>query len=132
MTNFTKLSCSQFNPQPKPEKIVKAKVPYKFKKKPTGEKEIFESIWFERGAYSEISGTHLGEFNICYFAHILPKGQNKFPRFKLRMDNICLMTLAEHTAFDSYRSKCIGKEWEWLYLKEAELKEEYKFLSPEK
>ncbi len=42
------------------------------------------------------------------------------------------MTLAEHTAWDGYRSICIGLEWKWLFYKEEELKEEYKKLYPPK
>ncbi len=83
---YVKLTSGTFKPCPKPEKVIKEKKAYKFKKKPTGEKNLFEKIWEERGPYSEISGQYLGEFNICYFAHILPKGKNKYPLFKLRPD----------------------------------------------
>ena len=132
MTKYVKLTCNRFTPDIKPDKVIKAKAPYKYKKKPTGEKEIFEAIFAERGPYSQISGQFLGDFNPSLFAHILPKGQNKYPKFKLNPDAICLMTIIEHHNWDNARHKCTGPEWNWLYEKEAELKEEYKLLYPEK
>lgn len=134
MANFVKFSgTSKFVPDPKPEKVVKAKPMFSVKKrKPTGEAEIFRRIWLERGPYSQISGIYLGEYNVCFFAHIIPKGQNKYPNFKLREDNLCLMSLSEHTAWDGYRSKCNGKEWCWLLDKEVELKAIYKEMFPSK
>ncbi len=132
MTKYVKLSCNTFKPDLKPLKVEKAKKPYSFKKKPTGEIDVFKNIWEERGPYSEISGTFLGEFNVCYFIHILPKGKNKFPHFKLRPDNIILGSLAEHHNFDNARYKCVGPEWQPLFQKESDLKEEYKILHPDK
>ena len=130
---FQKFNANNFRPDPKPEKAVKAKSAFSIKKrKPTGEAEIFRRIWSERGPYSQVSGQYLGEYNVSFFAHIIPKGQNKYPNFKLREDNICLMMLSEHVAWDGYRSKCIGKEWEWLYEKEDELKVLYKEMFPSK
>jgi hypothetical protein len=129
---YVKLTSGAFKPCPKPEKIIKEKKAYTFKKKPTGEKELFETIWEQRGPYSEISGQYLGEFNVCYFMHILPKAKNKYPHFKLNPDNIVLGTLQEHFNFDNARHKCTGPEWQKIFDKEAELKEEYKFLYPSK
>lgn len=132
MTNYTKLTCTRFTPDLKPEKVIKPKKAYKYKKKPTGEAPMFQNIWEERGPYSEISKEFLGEYNVCYMAHILPKGQNKFPKFKLNPENIVILSLAQHTAWDGYRSKCTGPEWDWLYQKESFLKAQYKILYPEK
>lgn len=105
---------SKFNPQPKPEKTEKKKKSYKYKKKPTGELELFKHIWEQRGPYSQISGTYLGEFNVCYFAHIIPKAKNKFPEFKLNQDNIYLMTFDEHFMWDNRYHKCTGQEWDMI------------------
>ena len=132
MTKFVKLQCNTFKPDLKPEKVIKVKKAYTYKKKPTGEAPLFAEIWSDRGPYSEINNEHLGEYNVCYMAHILPKGQNKYPHFKLNPDNICIMSLAQHTAWDGYRSKCTGPEWGWLFAKEAILKEQYKILYPGK
>ena len=132
MANFVKLSCNTFNPQPKPQKVIKPKKGLSYKKKPTGEKEIFEKIWEERGPYSEISNEHLGEFCIAYFAHILPKGQNKYPKFKLEPLNICIMSFDQHHLWDNDRSKCAGPEWRWLHEEEDILKERYAELHPSK
>jgi hypothetical protein len=118
--------------KPKPEKVIKEKKAYTFKKKPTGERELFESIWEQRGPYSEVNGEYLGEFNVSYFAHILPKAMNKYPGFKLNPNNICIMSFFQHFNFDNARHKCTGPEWQKIFDKEAELKEEYKFLYPSK
>ncbi len=127
-----KLSFNNFRPDPKPEKVIKPKKGYTFKKKPTGEIEIFKSIWEERGPYSQIDGSYLGEFNVSFFMHIIPKGQNKYPHFKLKPDNICLAHIIHHHNWDNARHKCTGPEWNWLYAKESELKEEYALLYPSK
>lgn len=132
MRVFRELNCTVFKPDPKPEKKVKAKTPYKFVKKPTGEKALFEKIWSERAHNSQVSGEWLGEFNVSYFAHILPKGQNKYHHFKLNPRNIYLMTYEEHHNWDNNRAKCVGKEWKLLKLIEEELKEEYKLKYPSK
>ncbi len=124
---FEQLNRGTFG-DPKPEKKEKVKKKYVFKKKPTGEKNLFEEIWKTRGAYSQISGEYLGEFNICYFAHVIPKGKNKYPHFKLYAQNIILMTLQQHHNWDNARHKCIGKEWDFMYELESSLKEQYKLL----
>lgn len=123
---------SKFNPQPKPEKTVKTKKSYTYKKKPTGELELFKSIWQERGPHSEISGQYLGEFNICYFAHILPKAKNKYPHFKLNPDNICIMSFDEHFIYDNQFHKCNTTDWNWIIEKKAKLKFEYEYLYSKK
>ena len=129
---YIKATFNRFTPDLKPEKVIKPKTAYKFKKKPTGEKDIFDKIWSEREHVSEINGEPLGEFNVFFFAHILPKGKNKYPHFKLREDNTCLMTIAQHHNWDNARHKCTGPEWNWLYEKEASLKDEYAILHPSK
>lgn len=121
---------STFNPQPKPEKGEKVNKQYKYKKKPTGELEVFKKIWDERGPYSQVSGQYLGEFNICHFAHIIPKAKNKYPHFKLNPENICLMTFDEHFLYDNQNHKCNTDEWIWVHDIKDKLKEQYLQLHP--
>jgi hypothetical protein len=125
MTFYGKASLISFG-DPKPEKKEKVKKVYRYKKKPTGEKEVFEKIWKTRKAFSQILGQFLGEYNVSYFAHVLPKAQNKYPEYKLNPQNIVLMTLQEHHNWDNARHKCTGTEWKWVYELEASLKEQYK------
>lgn len=132
MTNFVKLSCNTFNPQPKPEKVIKVKKGLSYKKKPTGELPMFYKIFEERGPYSEINGEFLGEFNVCFFLHILAKGKNKYPEFKLLEENIVLGSLKQHHDFDNARYRCVDPGWQKVFEKEAELKERYKLLYPSK
>lgn len=114
---------------PKPVKIDKPKKKYIFKKKPTGEANIFREIWAERGPYSQIDGSYLGEYNVCFFSHILPKGQNKYPAFKLNKQNIVLKTLSQHHAWEHNKESLRGlPEWEWVFQLETSLKEQYALL----
>lgn len=123
---YVKLTCTTFNPQPKVKTIKKKKAPYRYKKKPTGELPLFQKIWEERGPYSQVNDEHLGEFNICFFAHILPKGQNKYPEFKLKPENIILMSFEQHHNWDNARYKCIDQQWDKIHSLEESLKKEYK------
>lgn len=123
---------NSFRPDPKPEKIIKPKKAFTYKRKPTGELELFKKLFDERNSSSEITGEYLGEFNVSYMAHILPKGKNKYPHFKLNSENICIMNLMQHNNWDGMRSKCNGPEWASLYKKESELKKLYSELYPSK
>lgn len=129
---FQKFNANNFRPDPKPEKVVKAKKGLSYKKKPTGELPMFEKIWAERGPYSEINGEPLGAFNICYFIHILAKGKNKYPEFKLLEENIVLGSLKQHHDYDNARYRCVDPGWQKVFEKEAELKELYKEMHPGK
>lgn len=120
--NFQKLN----NADPKPEKSEKKKTAYVFKKKPTGEAAVFKKIWEERGPYSQINNEYLGEYNVWYFAHVIPKGKNKYPHFKLLPANIILMSYSQHHLWDNNRTKCVGPEWDFMHELEAELKAAYK------
>lgn len=122
------MNAGKLRPDPKPAKSEKKTKKYTYKKEPTGELPLFKKIWETRGPYSQVSGMYLGEFNVCFFAHILPKGKNKYPLFKLEPQNIVLMSLSEHHNFDNARYKCVGKEWEWVIKLEELLKEKYKLM----
>ncbi len=130
MTYFAKsFRENKFNSDIKPEKVEKEKKVYKYKRKPTGELELFHEIEKERGLKSQITGDKIQEFNVWNFAHILPKAQNKYPLFKLVKANIIIMAYSEHDAWDNRRESLIGKpEWDWVFLLEAELKKEYELL----
>lgn len=127
--SFVKLNAQRFTPDPKPEKKEKAKKPYRYKRKPTGEKQVFEEIWNERPHKSQISGDPIHEAYPIYFLHVLPKAQNKYPKLKLEKQNIVLGTADEHYDWDHNR-KAIENDpkWKWMFELEASLKEKYKSL----
>jgi hypothetical protein len=125
---YVKLTCTTFNPQPKVKSVKKKKAPYRYQKKPTGEKALFQEIWDKRGPYSEIDNEFLGDINVCFFAHVIPKGQNKYPKFKLKPENIILMSFDQHHNWDNARHNCIGPQWDPIYALEESLKKEYKLL----
>lgn len=110
----------------KPVKVEKEKKKYTYKREPTGELPIFQQITLERGLQSQVSGEQLHVFDVKYFAHILPKAQNKFPLFKLLKENIIIMTWEEHFMWDNKRSELKDKpEWQWVFKLESELLELY-------
>lgn len=112
----------------------KKKVPYRYVKKATGEADIFREILSERSiggkVYSEVSQELIENPNHFNCAHILSKAQNKYPLFKLRKDNIAILTEDEHFLLDhGDRAKLkADKRWDWLFKKAEELKQEYEQL----
>ncbi len=73
------------------------------RRKPTGEKALFEQIWAERRPFSYLTGLPLTQHyhsakRVNMFAHILAKG--KYPRYRLKKENIVLLTPYEHWLFD--------------------------------
>lgn len=131
--NFIKMnieSARKFRPNPKPEKVVKEKKKgLSYKRKATGEKELFLEIWNERPHYSQISFEPLGEPSPINFLHVIPKGMNKYPKFKLNKQNIVLGTDEEHYLWDHNRKAIENNpEWKWMFELEASLKEQYKNL----
>jgi hypothetical protein len=78
-------------------------------KRATGEKKIFDEIWEEREHVSFLSDRPLvdpfgnvihksSSFYPNCFAHVLNKG--KYPHFRLKKENIVLLTPAEHFMLD--------------------------------
>ncbi len=118
-----------FRPDPKPEKIVKKKTPYKYVKKPTGEKAVFESIWKERPHACQVCGVVITDCTPTNFAHVLPKAQNKYPKFKLNKQNILIACPLCHHNWDVKRwiTELMPK-WKWVFELEESLKEQYKKL----
>jgi hypothetical protein len=121
--NFIKLN----NADPKPEKVIKEKKSYSFKKKPTGEKEVFEKIWAERPHFCQICFTPIGEASPTNFMHVLAKGLNKYPKFKLNPQNILLACSDCHHIWDHARHK-VNQFFNWVFELESSLKEQYKKL----
>lgn len=100
-----------------------------YKRKKTGELAIFKSIWDSTENHtSYINGEPIPVFDVSCFAHVLPKGKNKYPLFKLYKKNIVLITKSQHFQWDNgLRSKL--KElpvWNKMFELETELKDEYK------
>lgn len=111
-----------------PKKVRKQ---YRYVKKATGEREVFQEILRERQIggviYSEVSGERIHNPNEFNCAHILSKAQNKYPLFKLRKDNIAVLTVDEHHYYDNGLKEELKKDarWKWLFEKAEELKIEY-------
>ncbi len=113
----------------KPKKVFKpiSKGTYKYKRKPTGELEIFKQIWEERPHESFINGEPLYVFDVSNFAHVLPKAENRFPKFKLYANGIRLLTRTQHDQWDkgSREELRLLPEWDKMFELEAELIIEY-------
>lgn len=87
------------NQDEKPEKVIKAKKKYVYKRKPTGEKELFLRIWASRMHVCINCGVGLGkEPKVGYFSHIKSKGA--YPELRLDETNIQLLCLPCHQAYD--------------------------------
>lgn len=130
MRNFIKQNlASRFRPDPKPEKIIKPKKKYSFKKKPTGEKEVFEKIWAERPHFCQICFTPIPEPTPSNFMHVLAKGLNKYPKFKLNPQNIVMACSDCHHIWDNARHKANAPEWKWVHELELSLKQQYSKIS---
>ncbi len=115
-----------FRPDPKPEKKIKVKKQYRYVKKATGEKAVFEEIWNERPHISQISGEPIIDPTPTNFLHVLPKAQNKYPLFKLNKQNIILGTEDNHYDWDHNRAGIQNDPaWQWVFELEASLKEQY-------
>ena len=82
--------------KPKPRKVAKPKI---YRKKTTGEREMFLKIWEDRPHVCTECGEHLGnEPRAHYFAHIKPKG--KYPELRLMPSNIKLLCIECHRTLD--------------------------------
>lgn len=128
------MSARDYTPRFKTVTPKKERKPYRYVKKATGEKEIFEQILSERSiggkVYSEVSQELIESPNHFNCAHILSKAQNKYPDFKLRKDNIAILTVDEHFELDHGDKGKLKADprWQWLFKKAEELKLEYEQL----
>lgn len=127
----------EINPSHIPQKMVRKpikKKPIQYRRKRTGEAEVFEEIWNaleEKTCY--VCGRQINEPTASNFAHILPKALNKYPLFKLNPDNIKLFCHDSysscHHRFDKEpRSTLKEPMWKKVFELEEKLKEEYKLL----
>lgn len=99
----------------------------------TKEMEMFVSIWQNGPHVSFISGIPIPYMNPRNFAHVLPKGLNKYPHYKLNPENIALLTDKEHHVFDNgdivdrenYSRKYPQTNWDKLYKLQEILKMRY-------
>lgn len=74
------------------------------RRKPTGERELFEEIWNERPHECENCGRGLGSVAIAnYFSHHKPKG--KYPEFRLDKSNIDLLCMDCHYCWEHDKRK---------------------------
>jgi hypothetical protein len=84
---------------PKPEKVLKEKKKYVYKRKTTGEKDLFLRIWNTRKHFCTNCGVSLGkEPKVGYFSHIKSKGAH--PELRLDESNISLLCIICHSAYD--------------------------------
>lgn len=95
-----------------------------YKRRVTGEGELFKEIWAEREHRSFVSGVRLKYFDVSCFAHLIPKGS--YPAYRLRKENIILLTPDEHHKFDhaSHEIKDDPK-WKKVFEMVEELKRKY-------
>jgi hypothetical protein len=83
-------------------------------------RKIFRIAWISRPKKSFITGFWLRSYEgtpliFNLFAHVLAKGQNKYPYFRLYLKNIVLLTPGEHALYDNGT-----EEARILYSKEVE------------
>ena len=69
------------------------------------EKDIFMEVWAERPHFSFLSNRPIKYFAYSNFAHVLPK--SKYPKYRLRKENIVLLLPEEHYMEHSSSKKVI-------------------------
>jgi len=87
--------------------------------------DMFIAIWRASDRRSQISGAYLGA-DMCawMFSHVLPK--STYPAGKCDPENIVMMTLDEHMAWEHRQSKLVDKEkWHWVFELKERLKKKY-------
>ena len=103
---------------------------------------LYKEIAKERELKSFVSGVDLSKVSKDFwrnlFAHVLAKGQNKYPKFKLYKKNIVLLSPKEHDLYDNgtefereeyarnMMKQGIVVRWQKLYDLREELLTEYK------
>ena len=104
--------------------IPKTKIKAKFKA-PSGQLDVFKSLWDEMPHVSEVSGKPL-MFDVQCFHHILTK--QAYPKFLLFKQNIILLTRDEHRQIHAFSFEdLIKKDSRWAMVQERyqKLKEMY-------
>lgn len=91
--------------------IPKTKIKAKFKA-PSGQLDLFKTMWSEMPHVSELSGDKLMMFDVNCFHHILTKGA--YPKFLLFKPNIILLTRNEHRMIHDHSFEdLIKKDSRW-------------------
>ena len=126
IVNKSKMLCNYHNELRKK----KSKPTKHYVRKATGELDMFKEIWEEREHVSFVSGEPLDKYAknietfVKMFAHILSKGA--YPAFRLRKDNIVLLTPDEHFLYDMANHKIKEDQyWAGVYEMKEKLKIEY-------
>jgi 5-methylcytosine-specific restriction endonuclease McrA len=92
------LKCNQSRLIHKAKSRVKKK-PKVYRKKPTGERDMFIEIWDSRPHICTNCGDPLGnEPKVHFFSHIKPKG--KYPELRLKKSNIKILCIECHRNLD--------------------------------
>jgi len=96
--------------------------------------DLYKEIWYERGMKCYFTGKPLNYeigtslWRSC-FMHVLAKGQNKYPLFKLYKANIILVDPSIHHEYDHGTEDklrvLLGDKLEELYSIKDKLKNEY-------
>ena len=106
-------------------------------RKATGEGILFKMLFTTRKHISFISELPIDNIDHSNCAHVLAKGQNKYPKFKLLDKNIVFLTKEEHHIYDNgteeqrikYQEEKAKEgvivNWKKLYDLRDELKKEY-------
>lgn len=124
-----KVNGRDFTPRFKEITPKKEKKPLSKVHKKTGEADLFRSIIQERSiggkTYSQVSGELIDSPNHTNCAHLLSK--KKYPEFRLRKDNIAILSFDEHYQLDCglVSELKMNPKWKWLFDKIEELKGEY-------
>lgn len=115
---------------PKPEKVLKVKKKYVYKRKTTGEAELFKKLFLERPNVSFITGDPIYQIDHNNCAHVLRKSKNGYPEFKLYEKNIVFLTRDEHFMWDNMAPSELKllPEFDKLFKLKEELLAEYKQL----
>lgn len=97
------------------------------------EMDMFIHIWQTRPHVSYLSGKPINSFHPANFMHVLAKGLNKYPQYRLNPDNVVLGLRIEHNMIDQgteeqiekYKKECPNFAIEAYRIKEQKLKEFY-------
>ena len=96
------------------------------------EMDMYVWIWQNRDHVSWLTGRPI-QFHPTCFLHVLAKGLNKYPHYRLNPDNVILGTYEEHNLIDNgdqdkldrYKKENPNFAIEALHEKENKLKAEY-------
>lgn len=95
----------------------------KLPKKTTGQLNLFQKLYEERGPYSQISGQYVNFHPAC-FSHILSK--QAYKSLELEPENIVIKTIEEHNLWhNNYDRLKFLPEWQWVLDLEQKLKQKY-------